>query len=450
MQRSRLTWYLLAALLALVPVVARVMTWKLSWSQAVDPTTAQAGEELFKHEWKPGDPLAASGDGLGPVFNASSCVACHKQGGPGGSGGLESNVTTFTVRAERVIRQKDAHGWDGIRERVVHDGRVIRQGVVHAHSTRHQETLRQVHPDLPEIARPSLVQLVPLPGLRLEILNFPDGIHISERNTPALFGAKLIDDLPDRVLLAREKMQRLRWGLASHKSEDRPLGRASRLADGRVGKFGWKGQTASLADFVQAACANELGLGNPGHAQPAPLIEPGYRPPGLDLTQQQCDQLTAFVASLPRPVERPPTGVGAGDIAEGRRLFHTIGCAGCHTPDLGPVEGIYSDLLLHRMGQELQQKGGGGSYNDRAEVPAPDVDPDVEPDKGPSPSEWRTPPLWGVADSAPYLHDGRAGTLEEAIHLHGGQGRRSAGYFTGLGSARQTQLIAFLKSLRAP
>ena len=58
MKRSRLTWYLLAALLALVPVGIRVMTWKWSWSQPVDPAMAQAGEELFKHEWMPGDPLA--------------------------------------------------------------------------------------------------------------------------------------------------------------------------------------------------------------------------------------------------------------------------------------------------------------------------------------------------------------------------------------------------------
>src|SRR2546423_10384482 len=140
MQRSRLTWYLLAALLALVPVVARVMTWKLSWSQAVDPAMAQAGEELFKHEWQPGDPLAAGGDGLGPVFNASSCVACHKQGGPGGSGGLESNVTTFTVRAERIIRQSDVHGWGGTSERGGPDRRVIRPGDGHAPPTRHPET----------------------------------------------------------------------------------------------------------------------------------------------------------------------------------------------------------------------------------------------------------------------------------------------------------------------
>src|SRR5262249_10305084 len=158
-----------------------------------------AGEELFHHEWKPGDPLAGGGDGLGPVFNASSCVACHKRGGPGGSGGVESNVTTFTVRAGRdgITRLQEAP----------------RQGVVHAYSTRNQATLPHVDEELLEIARPSLAQLVPLRGREREKLFFPPGIHLSQRNTPALFGAKLIDDLPDRVLLAREKMERLRWGL---------------------------------------------------------------------------------------------------------------------------------------------------------------------------------------------------------------------------------------------
>ena len=64
--------------------------------------------------------------------------------------------------------------------------------------------------------------------------------------------------------------------------------------------------------------------------------------------------------------------------------------------------------------------------------------------------EWRTPPLWGVADSAPYLHDGRAATLEEAIKLHTGQGAASAARFNGLNQAQQLQLVAFLKTLRAP
>jgi len=64
----------------------------------------------------------------------------------------------------------------------------------------------------------------------------------------------------------------------------RLVGRTSRVADGRVGRFGWKGQMASLSDFVRAACANELGLGNPSHAQPVPLFAPDAkaRVPGFD------------------------------------------------------------------------------------------------------------------------------------------------------------------------
>jgi CxxC motif-containing protein (DUF1111 family) len=119
-----------------------------------------------------------------------------------------------------------------------------------------------------------------------------------------------------------------------------------------------------------------------------------------------------------------------------------MGCADCHTPNVGPIEGLYSDLLLHRMGAELQ---GGGSYND----PPIEV-PDFEPGDGPQPSEWRTPPLWGVASSAPYLHDGRADTLQEAILQHGGQGATAARRFRDAPSNEKMQLVAFLKTLQAP
>src|SRR5262249_39978089 len=192
-------------------------------------------------------------------------------------------------------------------------------------------------------------------------------------NTPALFGTQLIDRIPDRVIIANARRQQLQWGLTPATGEDLPVGRVSRLADGRIGRFGWKGQSASLSDFVQAACANELGLGNPGQAQPRPLSKPGYLSPGLDLTAEQCDQLTAFVASLPRPAERliPDTPRGHDQARAGKKLFHSVGCADCHTPDLAPADGIYSDLLLHRMGQDLE---GGGSYNEPP-VPVPDSSP---------------------------------------------------------------------------
>jgi CxxC motif-containing protein (DUF1111 family) len=417
------SWYVVIALLALAPLGLRALTWHKTRHHAVDPDAAQAGKVLFNHEWVPNDPLSPGGDGLGPVFNANSCVACHQQGGLGGSGGVQHNVTTFTIQPTQP-------------------GMQARTGVVHARAVKFQETLAQVSMELPAVAQPALFDLIPEPG-RHRHISFPPGVHLSQRNTPALFGAKQIDELSDQDIIAVERTERLKWGLASAKSDDVTVGRALRLKGGRVGRFGWKAQTASLAEFVQAACANELGLGNPGAAQPAPLGKPDYRAPGLDLTLEQCDQLTAFTRSLPRPVERiPSSGLGRERAEAGKLLFQSVGCADCHTPTVGSVEGIYSDLLLHRMGQDLE---GGGSYGDPP-IPLPDI----PPESGPTPGEWRTPPLWGVADSAPYLHDGRAATLEDAIRMHSGQGARAAVRFKQLPEGEQAQLVVFLKTLQAP
>jgi CxxC motif-containing protein (DUF1111 family) len=422
------SWIVLLGLgmAALAPAGMKSATWLRQRCKPVDPALARAGEVLFKHVWTPGDPLAGGGDGVGPVFNANSCVACHFQSGPGGSGDEMRNVTTYTIRPMR-------------------EGAKPREGVVHAESIWAEgETLAHVDPALPPISSPGLETLIPIPGRAPPggLIRFPPGVQVAQLNTPALFGDKLIDEIPDRVIIANERRQRLKWGLAPADADGAPVGRASRLTNGRIGKFGWKAQTASLSAFVQAACANELGLGNPSQAQPRPMNRPDYQPPGLDLTAEQCDQLTAFVAALPRPVELIPEVDGASvQATAGKKVFHAMGCADCHTPDLGSVPGLYSDLLLHPMSREMQA---GGAYYEIV-VPIPDLV--VE---GPSPREWRTPPLWGVADSAPYLHDGRAATLEEAIRLHGGQGLRSSQRFQRASAAEQDQLIAFLKTLRAP
>jgi CxxC motif-containing protein (DUF1111 family) len=430
MKPSYPAWYALLAVFVLVPLGVRVLTWPVPRAHPPQASMEQAGHMLFTHEWTPHDPLCPNGDGLGPVYNATSCVACHRQGGVGGSGGLEHNVTTFVVRSQTGAGRQ-------------------REGVVHAYAVQYQETLQDVNSCLPQLVRPSLDKLITVsfpeggrPSTQAA-LAFPAGVHVSQRNTPALFGAKWIDEISDRDIIAGERRQRLKWGLAPADGENAPVGRALRLADGRIGRFGWKAQSANLAEFVQAACANELGLSNPGQTQPRPLGKPDYQFVGLDLTAQQCDQLTAFVASLPRPVEREPVSAELRQrVAAGKQLFHGIGCADCHTPDLGSVSGLYSDLLLHRMGEQLE---GIGSYNR-----PPPQEPDRSPGDGPLPDEWRTPPLWGIADSGPYLHDGRAATLEQAIQFHAGQAERAAERFNALGPGERTQLIAFLKSLRAP
>lgn len=424
-------WYLVIAIVALAPVGIRLWTWPDFRHPALDPHMVQAGQTLFLHSWKAQDPFSAGGDGLGPVFNADSCVACHRQGGVGGAGGVEHNVTTFVYSSEGTA---------------VSLGKP-REGVVHAYAVNcPSETLSQLHPELPPLSKPTLSMLVSLSGSsNNHCIVVPSAVRLSQRNTPALFGDNLIDGIPDRVIIANERKERLRWGMATEKNANLPVGRALRLADGRIGHFGWKAQSASLASFVQAACANELGLGNPGQAQPCPLSNPGYQPSGFDLTLEQCDQITAFVASLPRPIERlPDESLSRGDVHQGKQLFHRIGCAECHMPNVGRVEGLYSDLLLHDMGQPLE---GGGSYND---IPLPSNPNMPPPSDGPSPGEWRTPPLWGVDSSAPYLHDGRAATLEKAIELHGGQGSGAAQHFAALSKPAQGQVLAFLRTLRAP
>jgi CxxC motif-containing protein (DUF1111 family) len=428
MKMPRPVWYVLVALALLTPLGLRVLTWPTPQPHVEEPTMVEAGKVLFTHEFTPNDPLCPNGDGLGPVYNAASCVACHFQNGVGGSGGLENNVTMFVVR--------EGNG-------------PARQGVVHAHAVNFQETLRDVHTVFPPISQPRLESLLP-PGATPRrppraqaslVVCLPPGVQLSQRNTPALFGAKWIDEISDHDIIANERNQRLRWAGAPPDAQAFPVGRAFRLPDGRVGRFGWKAQSGSLSSFVQAACANELGLGNPSQPQPRPLCKPDYQPVGLDLTTQQCDQITAFVAALARPMEREPADPALRPhAAAGKAVFMRIGCADCHTPRIGSVEGLYSDLLLHRMGQELE---GNGSYNPPPSAPE-------SPGDSPLPDEWRTPPLWGVADSGPYLHDGRAATLEEAIELHAGQAARAAQNFGRLNPEERGQLVAFLKSLRAP
>ena len=158
------------------------------------------------------------------------------------------------------------------------------------------------------------------------------------------------------------------------------------------------------------------------------------------MTRDECAALVTYLASLPRP-EEPQAGKPA--VEQGRKLFEFIGCADCHRANLGDVSGLYSDLLMHNMGAAL----GGGGYS--AFVPEAAAAPQAErPWHGDS--EWRTPPLWGVASSAPYLHDGRAVTLHDAIVLHGGQATASADQFRKLMPAGQQSLILFLSSLAAP
>ena len=122
----------------------------------------------------------------------------------------------------------------------------------------------------------------------------------------------------------------------------------------------------------------------------------------------------------------------------GKQVFGAVGCADCHTPDLGGVQGIYSDFRLY----EIEPEHAAGY--------AVASSPAVLSGDQPKVSEWKTPPLWGVANSAPYFHDGASPTLNEAILRHGGSAKKSRQQFQKLTGHDRQALIAFLGTLSAP
>src|SRR5207245_7787252 len=99
MKRPHPAWLLTIFVLALLPAGFHMFTWRAPRHTDVDKDMPRAGQILFNHKWTVNDPLANGGDGLGPVFNANSCIACHNQGGVGGAGALDHNVTAFIVEA---------------------------------------------------------------------------------------------------------------------------------------------------------------------------------------------------------------------------------------------------------------------------------------------------------------------------------------------------------------
>jgi CxxC motif-containing protein (DUF1111 family) len=384
------------------------------------------GKKLFEREWEPGKPSPTGGDGLGPLYNETSCLGCHNLGGTGGGGGNELNVQMLTAVAGSAPSLTGATLFQGELEDL-HPGFRNRASIVlHRHATN-----ADVEERLKKIASFSAVQT------REEIMVLRKG----QRNTPALFGAGLIDVISDSVLREAEKRSFPRFPEIQ--------GRVSGLPDGRLGRFGWKAQVASLDEFVRAACSNELGLEVPGHHQVSLATAKEFDPSKLkfDLDEAQCRLLTTYLSQLAPPVRRPADNGSAPPY--GYMVFQSIGCATCHAPKLGTVTGLYSDLLLHDMGESsadsavyygtpvapssLGELADGKGQTRRSGVAAP--------------TEWRTPPLWGVASSAPYLHDGRANTLDDAIRRHDGEAAKTQTRYTRLAYSDRKALLSFLNSM---
>ena len=85
---------------------------------------------------------------------------------------------------------------------------------------------------------------------------------LSERNSTALFGAGLLDSIPDELITA---------GATNPRVPEATRGRVSVLADGRLGRFGWQASQATLEDF--GTLGLRTGVGN-RRARPRAVPQP--------------------------------------------------------------------------------------------------------------------------------------------------------------------------------
>ena len=263
--------------------------------RTVSRETSRLGRELFTHRFTEHDPLTG-GDGLGPVFNASSCVECHNQGGVGG---------------RRPGRQQR----DGLRPRQAASqgpapvGR--RPPACDQHMRSRKRSGRSTRRCRPDRHSPLTASTQPRRRYRSPRETRPRS-SVMVRSTPS--PTTTSSPGSGKTQTARVRQARPRGGVSKIK------GRVARLADGRIGRFGWKLEFATLGDFVKAACANELGLSNPGRPQATPLGHPEYKAEGVDLTDEQCGLMADFIRGLPHPVEAIPTDPRLAERSQGRQV----------------------------------------------------------------------------------------------------------------------------------
>jgi CxxC motif-containing protein (DUF1111 family) len=386
----------------------------VAWAVAVLLVSVGAGQ---MRELGPGDPLPGitpvefgefrlglndftevetAEDGLGPAFNGTSCSACHSVPAVGG---------TSVIVEVRAAHQDEDGQFRGL-----------------------------------NAAGDSLMHLFSVPSHGCQPI-MPADVNVVAHRTPIpLFGAGLVEAIPDQTLLALED--------PLDRNADGVSGRAAIVTDvatgdRRVGRFGWKAQHATLLAFGADAYRNEMGITNDlfraefafgvsaermrlcdPTPDPEDVRDPSTRRRGID----NFETFMRFLAPLTR-------GLVDDIVRDGERIFDGIGCAQCHVPALttGPsvnpvfnrrTVALFSDLLLHDIGT-----GDGIKQGDA------------------TPNEIRTPALWGLRLRRPFLHDGSAATIEGAVLRHQGEAELARRGFVQLSPEDRQRLLVFLRSL---
>jgi hypothetical protein len=251
-------------------------------------------------------------------------------------------------------------------------------------------------------------------------------------------------------------------------------------ADLVVRPFGWKGHTATIREFVESELATHHGMQSDAYVKRASVEERGAMPlPDPDgdgvvseVGEGQVSALTAFLAMQEAPTVEPPTLLlefGRPTDAymplwvDGATRFRDIGCATCHVPEVKLASptfvlpsregGAPLAIDLSREGAEprlVRDADGGVTVRAFTDFKRHDIGPflaEAFTERGKGVSTFMTAPLWGIARSRPYLHDGRAPTLEAAILLHGGEAQVSRDAYAALTEEERSTIRVYLTSL---
>ncbi len=394
------------------------------------PASSLTPEEIARHDV--GDPLfershiplATHPDaGLGPLFNANSCVACHVRNGRGAP---VPGVSLVRVALQEANGATPVPQW----------GWQIQDHAIFGHQP-------EATVDLTWQEEPQAGGEPPLQKVQVGLIH-PNGDVVADaemnrslRTAPPLIGLGLLEAIPDEAILSH--------GDPDDRDGDGISGRPVILEQGHgqqaLGRFGWKAGTATVQEQTTEAYINDMGLTTA--ADPETNTTAEGQP--ADITWDELTAVTFYSQSLGAPATKRPAKDPV--VSKGSSLFGELHCATCHVPShetgtdpdavVAAIPGQtiwpYTDLLVHDMG--------------------PGLDDGVAEHGFTRSAEWRTAPLWGlglaqrVNGKAGYLHDGRARTVDEAIRWHGGEAEGAKENYLALAPKDRQALLDWLQGL---
>lgn len=392
------------------------------------------GNSFFRDNWVVAPASADGRDGLGPIFNANSCSACHQEDGRGRPpvdiDDLGKGMVVFVSPAAADGAPHPLYGHQLQDQAIPGVAPEVRIAI-------EPEFIDGRYPDgtTYELRRWKIALREPAYGPLGEV-------RLSMRIGQQLVGMGLLEAIDDSTILANED--------SDDHDGDGISGRAHRVtgADGTVGigRFGWKASQPTLEGQVIAALHGDIGITSPRRAdedltsvQRAAISAPSGGAPEIDA--HKIGRIAHYMRALAVPNQRRRLDA---EVVRGRTQFEAARCTACHVPEMrsgdsSPLAQLrdatfhpYTDLLLHDMGDGLADDRRDGNASGR---------------------EWRTPPLWGIGlleavnGNRNYLHDGRARTIEEAVLWHGGEAQRSRDAFVAMSADERAALLAFLSSL---